>query len=219
MTSKICTKCKIEKPLDQYFNDKRVKKDGKQARCKTCTMAKNQEYRQEHKEERREHEQWRRANDPEWQEKVAIRSKRYYDKMKEENGERFIQYKERTKEGLEILRTRHPGYFMWAGARVRASEKNIPFNLDLEDIIITKYCPILGIEMIQNEGRSEFNSMTLDKIIPELGYVKGNVRVISRMANTMKSDASPEELKTFAKNILTYVNNKDIVQTIENDNL
>ena len=219
MDSKMCTKCKQVKPLDQYFNDKRVKKDGKQAQCKICIMAKNQANRELNKDKRSEQEQWRRANDPEWQEKVAIRAKRYYDKMKEENGERCQTYKNRREQGLEDLRTRHPYYFMWAGARLRAKDNNIPFDIDLEDIKPAKYCPILEIEMVQNEEKADFNSMSLDKIIPELGYVKGNICVISRLANTMKSDASFEELKTFAKNILTYINNKDIVQTIENDNL
>ena len=34
------------------------------------------------------------------------------------------------------------------------------------------------------------------------GYIKGNVEVISRKANIMKSDACPEELLEFAYEIL-----------------
>jgi hypothetical protein len=56
----------------------------------------------------------------------------------------------------------------------------------------------------------------LDKIIPELGYVKGNVRIISTLANTMKSNAIKDQLLTFAKNIESYMNGEDIVQTTEN---
>jgi hypothetical protein len=56
----------------------------------------------------------------------------------------------------------------------------------------------------------------LDKIIPELGYVKGNVRIISTLANTMKSNATKDQLLTFAKNIESYMNGEDIVQTTEN---
>lgn len=33
--SKVCTKCLEEKPLEQYYSDKRAK-DGKQSQCKTC---------------------------------------------------------------------------------------------------------------------------------------------------------------------------------------
>ena len=41
-------------------------------------------------------------------------------------------------------------------------------------------------------------SPSLDRIDPNKGYVKGNVQVISRLANIMKSNASPEELRAFA---------------------
>jgi hypothetical protein len=42
----------------------------------------------------------------------------------------------------------------------------------------------------------------LDKIVPELGYVKGNVQVISTLANTMKNQASIEQLLTFAHSVI-----------------
>lgn len=34
---------------------------------------------------------------------------------------------------------------------------------------------------------------TLDRIIPELGYIKGNVKVISWLANTIKSCGNAEQ--------------------------
>ena len=37
------------------------------------------------------------------------------------------------------------------------------------------------------------------------------------MANTMKNDATREELETFCKNILNYIDRKDIVRTTENN--
>jgi hypothetical protein len=36
--SKVCTKCKILKPLDAYSNDKTKKKDGKYSCCKSCKL-------------------------------------------------------------------------------------------------------------------------------------------------------------------------------------
>lgn len=38
-------------------------------------------------------------------------------------------------------------------------------------------------------------SPTLDRIHPDIGYVPGNVMVISAKANRMKNNASLEELK------------------------
>jgi hypothetical protein len=48
------------------------------------------------------------------------------------------------------------------------------------------------------EFRTRYAS-SIDRIKPSLGYVKGNIQVISRKANLMKQDASPEELRNFAK--------------------
>lgn len=44
-------------------------------------------------------------------------------------------------------------------------------------------------------------SPTLDRMVPSLGYVRGNVTVISAHANRIKSDASLAELRR----VLRYV--------------
>lgn len=92
---------------------------------------------------------------------------------------------------------------LWA-ARKRSKEQNIPFNLEECDIIIPTHCPYLGIELITNakRGESRSNVYSLDKIDPTLGYTKGNVEVISHLANTMKSNATKEQLLEFAKTII-----------------
>ena len=38
------------------------------------------------------------------------------------------------------------------------------------------------------------NSPTIDRIVPELGYVKGNVVVVSAKANRIKNDATITEI-------------------------
>lgn len=40
--------------------------------------------------------------------------------------------------------------------------------------------------------------MSLDRIVPSLGYVPGNVAVISHRANRIKSDATADELRAVA---------------------
>ena len=51
----------------------------------------------------------------------------------------------------------------------------------------------------------------------EKGYIKGNVRFISTKANSMKTDATLDQLLLFAKNIEKYMKNEDIVRTTENN--
>lgn len=92
---------------------------------------------------------------------------------------------------------------LWA-ARKRAKSQNLPFDITEDDIQIPTHCPYLGIELCNSSprGSARNNVASLDKIVPELGYVKGNVEVISHQANTMKNDASKEELVQFAHEIL-----------------
>jgi len=79
----------------------------------------------------------------------------------------------------------------------RAKRCKIPFNLTIEDIIVPDLCPVLGIPIysVSGAGTNQYHSPSLDRIVPELGYVKGNVRVISQRANLLKSNATIEELE------------------------
>ena len=98
-------------------------------------------------------------------------------------------------------RERNPEQMILSAARARAKKKNLPFDLKVEDIIIPEVCPILGIKLTRkfgSHGGSE-SSASLDRIVPEKGYVKGNVRVVSLLANNMKSNATEEQLFMFAK--------------------
>lgn len=83
-----------------------------------------------------------------------------------------------------------------ANARRRARLLGLPFDLRLSDIVIPDRCPLLGTELSPAVGKVDrASSPTLDRIRPELGYVHGNVWVISYRANTIKNDASIEELE------------------------
>lgn len=80
--------------------------------------------------------------------------------------------------------------------RGRAKKKGLPFNLEHSDIVIPDVCPVLGIPLERNFGKgfSSHNSPSVDRIIPHLGYVKGNIIVISTLANRIKQDATPEQI-------------------------
>lgn len=90
-----------------------------------------------------------------------------------------------------------------AKCKERATKDNIEFNIDLSDINIPTHCPYLNIELTHELGQGQLpTNSSIDRIDPTRGYVKGNIQIISRLANTMKSNATQEQLKTFATNIL-----------------
>lgn len=86
--------------------------------------------------------------------------------------------------------------------RRRSQEKGLDCDIDMKylESILVDVCPILGVKF-SSENRTNDNSMTLDRIDPNKGYIKGNVQFISHKANRMKSNATPDELVKFAEYI------------------
>ena len=87
---------------------------------------------------------------------------------------------------------------------VRARTKGLEFNIDENDIVIPEICPILEVPItVGTKGDYEY-SPSIDRIDNSKGYIKGNIQIISKKANSMKNSATPTELMTFCKNILRY---------------
>lgn len=86
-------------------------------------------------------------------------------------------------------------------AKSRAKRKKLPINITIEDIVVPEFCPVLGIKLEKGKNKSQFNSPSLDRIIPELGYVKGNIAIISHKANTIKNNGNLEEIEK----VLAYI--------------
>lgn len=114
------------------------------------------------------------------------------------------RYSSRNKEALKEKNLRyrqaHPERTLLRGAKGRAIKRGIPFDIEEADIVIPANCPILGIPIFSayGAGGGAANSPSIDRIIPDLGYVKGNIQIISHQANMMKSNANVEQLKRFA---------------------
>lgn len=83
-------------------------------------------------------------------------------------------------------------------ARTRAKASGLKFNLRRGDIEIPKYCPALGIPLKVGPGVLHHNSPTLDRVECRKGYVRGNVMVVSYLANAIKRDAKPEQIMKVA---------------------
>ena len=94
--------------------------------------------------------------------------------------------------------------YLYGNIKTRSKRLGILFDLDLEDIVIPTHCPYLGtpITFLQGCGNVDTNP-SIDRIDNTKGYIKGNVEVVSMLANRMKLKASKEQLLTFARNILS----------------
>jgi Zn finger protein HypA/HybF involved in hydrogenase expression len=107
----------------------------------------------------------------------------------------------------ERVKSLTPEWKMHQRAKQRCKQTGRDFNIEVSDIVIPDVCPILGIKLNVNSGRSGAynNSPSLDRIDNSKGYIKGNVQVVSQLANSMKSYASNEELHKFAQWVLSNV--------------
>jgi hypothetical protein len=84
--------------------------------------------------------------------------------------------------------------------------KRRSLNITIDDLSMPATCPVLGIPIVFGRGlngRANPNNPSLDRFDNELGYVKGNVRVISLRANHLKSDATAAEIRA----VLAYMEN------------
>jgi hypothetical protein len=97
-------------------------------------------------------------------------------------------------------------------AKKRALKKGLEFSIKPKDIHIPKKCPILKVPLICSTRYSP----SIDRIYPDKGYIKGNIAIISSLANSMKANATPQELLIFAKNIKKYM---DLYEEVEVDEL
>lgn len=113
------------------------------------------------------------------------------------------------------LATERPRMALLSQAKGRAKDNKLPFNITINDIVIPSTCPVLDIPIITAQDSEQIrsgptdNSPSIDRIIPELGYIRGNVMVISNRANRIKGDGTLEEHKKIANYIGIWKDEKD----------
>lgn len=184
---KTCKKCLKTLDIGNFSKDA-SKKDGLDIYCKCCVKEKSKSHY------------------------VKNRTKRL-EQNKIRYSENKVSILETCKQNYKKLKSSSPEVLMLRSAKRRAKVQNLPFTLTIEDIVIPEYCPILNIRLEVAAEHANANSPSLDKIVPELGYTKENIQVISNLANTMKWDASFQQLVYFADWI-----NKTIKPLLEKDN-
>ncbi len=93
-------------------------------------------------------------------------------------------------------------YFTWKLQQVAQSAKKRgkEFDLRVADLQLPDNCPVLRIPLDYGTPAKNFEATpSIDRIDNTKGYVAGNVLVISTRANTLKRDASRDELEKAAR--------------------
>lgn len=188
MATKQCSKCSAEKDISEFYFDKhRQRHDG---RCNACRSAYAKEVRS-----RPGYNEWHRAYRRQNKERLNALAR-----------EARAKTPHKSREYTKRWRTSDPVRALYFAAKQRAKLYGLEFSIQKGDIIIPDRCPALGLVFGPNTGRgmgSHWDSPSLDRIDPAKGYVSGNVQVLSRLANTMKSNASRDDLLKFAQWIVS----------------
>ncbi|GAA6622716.1 hypothetical protein NUACC26_085400 [Scytonema sp. NUACC26] len=181
--SKVCTKCLVEYvDVDGNFNKCKKVKSGLHSWCKQCVKQYRSKYHSENKKElnekRREYRSENKEIVREQEQKQRSKDRQKYNQMR-------MNWTIKNPEKVLLIK-----------ARERVKLKNLEMDITENDIIIPDLCPMLGIPLISHRGKGiqSDNSPSLDRIDPKLGYIKGNIHVISVRANKIKNDATTEEL-------------------------
>lgn len=80
-------------------------------------------------------------------------------------------------------------------AKYRAKKRGIEFSISVEDLLpAPTVCPVFKTALRYGSGSRSDASASIDRKDNRLGYVSGNVAIMSRRANRIKNDATLEEL-------------------------
>jgi len=131
--------------------------------------------------------------------KKVLPSTEFYTKTKK-NNRKILNYICKSCHKKKNLMYRENNYEKNAikTLRNRAKIKKIPMEVTPE--YLKKFlpndmiCPVLGIKMEIGQKNKNVNSPSIDRIIPEKGYVPGNIIIVSNKANGIKSNATPDEI-------------------------
>jgi len=149
------------------------------------------------KEYREKQYRWRRENPERWEkiQKDSLERRKADGRIKTNEKNYYRNNAERVK--ARVRKARIDRYEKYLVSRIskKAEKLGIPFNLTPEDVLIPTHCPVLGMPLDKESPGQSDDKPSLDRLSPELGYVKGNVKVISMKANRIKNNASVEDLE------------------------
>jgi len=203
--NKQCQLCDQLLSVDQFRKDA-SKKDGMLIYCGPCIKAKcSKRYRENHERYLSYAKNYRDTHKDSHLYKLSkkLSDEKYRETHKEQIQEHYIANRDSLLAAKRARRKRQkiecPEYCLLEASRCRASKKGLEHTLILSDIIIPTNCPVLGIPLFTSEKTATDNSPTIDRIDNKKGYTKDNVIVVSHRANSIKRNASIDELEKIYK--------------------
>ena len=184
----------------KYKEENKEKINEQRKKYREENKEKLKKYREENKEKAKEYsKKYREGN----KEKIKEDKKKYREENKEKLREYNKKYNEENKERYMASTTKH-----------RAKKKNIPYDID-EDYLKSIWpednkCPALGLEFSKPSEGLKSTSLSLDRLVPELGYVKGNVAIVSMLANQIMSNATPDQVIAVGNFFKNKLENKNV---------
>jgi len=165
ISTKICRTCKKGKTIDKFGQYSRSK-DGLETQCKECKNLQSRQYYKTHP--RKNRGKYRRA---------------YY-----------LNNRNKISEQNKLKRKTYPLQSIFKTVKMRAQKLNIP--CDSFDNLYNYLKPIYNIGKceccgkIVTQGGNKNDIPSVDRIIPELGYVIGNVAILCGECNRIKSSGT-----------------------------
>lgn len=151
---------------------------------------------------------WQSRNPEACKKHAKTSYRRHKEKRLNHQREWYLRNKKAIQRRQQILRFKEPEMRMFHSSKCRAKKHGVPFSISVKHIIIPKRCPALGIKLKINNSHAKDSSPSLDRIIPSLGYVPGNVIVISHRANRIKNNSSIGEFLMMAQFLSSIIKTK-----------
>lgn len=180
MIIKKCTKCGEERPIQDFYKQG----DGTRPDCKFCSRHRVREYTQ----------------NEEYKQKARDRMKKWYANNKDRAKENSNKWRNET----------YRGYFnkKLTTTRTNAKKKGIECSVGaeyLESLYKSQggVCALTGRKLVIGPSHMEKDALSLDRVDPAMGYVEGNIRLVTFQANSARGVWGDDALVEFCKDVLS----------------
>lgn len=114
-------------------------------------------------------------------------------------------------------RQENPAKTLTYDARRRARLKQLPFTItaaDVQQLLDAGWvCIYCGTALGSYQGGQRRQTITLDRLIPSLGYTPCNVELACHQCNTSKAEHTPATLRAWADRIEAVIQNRHNPET------